>query len=472
MSFNTDRMPSPEISPLAQTASDGALESISIHYRPGEDPYWTEESGGDNPNDGDKDGDEDEDGEWLPLMLDDPTDGRNGYASGDDGFHQQWHLMPSPDSIMVHLEGQTSDELGRVFIEPSGIDTSILRKLRDGDTENDTRSWRATSVRCEEYTAESEGPFAMSPHGMALSDSEAVAQLLTYQNSKYTDITPHNNAERFTRQSSVLRSLLQHGADVYPAPSFASSVPHVLSDPMLTRLWVRNQMQGSWKIKYRKALAVERTALKARGNSAELIGNEEEKQTVASAKRKLRRKVFNDCVRDALLEIGHELQKSLREPLQDIEGLAAIWKGQQCLLLSEHYTISEAFATLSQHQETLSSILPNAMADLEDRVDAVCKLLDSADSEMRKMQTRHNRLCANDVKDPADRKLEMEARLQKPEALVYILKSWEGLEMVREVAWAVVERFEDVEGGLGELEMVGVECCVAGEGVVLLGEVK
>jgi len=66
----------------------------------------------------------------------------------------------------------------------------------------------------------------------------------------------------------------------------------------------------------------------------------------------------------------------------------------------------------------------------------------------------------------------MEARLQKPEALVYILKSWEGLEMVREVAWAVVERFEDVEGGLGELEMVGVECCVAGEGGVLLGEVK
>ncbi|KAI9877533.1 MAG: hypothetical protein M1830_003645 [Pleopsidium flavum] len=476
-------MLSPEISPQAETELGDVLASITIHYHPGEDPYWTEgiwadKPGQDRDNDGDRDRDqdeyEDEDGEWLHLMLGDPIDGRTEYASGADGFEQPSCWMPSSDSIMVHLEEESCDEqarLTKVFMEPSGIDTSILRKLREGNAIDDTQSWQATDKRSTKHATETEDPFSMSPHGILLSDSEAIAQLLNHQNSRYTGLIPHNTAEHFLWQSSLLRSLAQHDADVYSAP-FSSSVPHVLSDPLLTSLWVRSQMQGSWTIKYRKALAVERAALKAQGNRAELTRNEDEKKVVASNKRRLRRKVFNDCVQDAVSKISNELHNSLHKPLQDIEALATLCKGQQYLLLSEHYTLSEAFTTLSQHEQTLHSHLQNTLPNLFDCAFTISALLNTAACEMRKMQTRYNRLCANDVKDSADRRREMEKRLGTPEALVYILKSWGDLEIVGEAAGAVGDRLGDVERGLSRWELVGGECCGAIEAVVLVEEMR
>ena len=232
-------------------------------------------------------------------------------------------------------------------------------------------------------------------------------------------------------------------------------------------------MQGRWTHQYHASLAAERAALKARSHRASLAADEGERKAVASAKRKLHRRVVADCMRDALGEIDDALRSRLHEPLADIDAAAAEWKGLQCLALREHVTAAEACeGLLRMREEALASFVQDVMPDLEDRLDAVEKLLGAAGEEMRKMRTRYARLCASDVRDPGQRRAEMERRLGRPEALVYLLKGWEDVRMVREMAWAVVERFEDMECGLGDLAGVGMKYGRAAEGAWLLAEVE
>lgn len=494
-------MASPDASQRERTASVDSLETIDVHYSPGEDPYWTEliaehvqEQDSETTNhkedeveaDGDKNEHQDADSELLPFVLDDVVHGQ-----GQEAEWERWPSLPSPDAVMAHREAEALVQEFRGLSmsgasgEPSSsIDVSILQKYRHGrgDMNMDAEEQAAVGKGKEdgydfglEDRTEREGnrrESIKSARAQLLRDSEAIARLLQHQNTRHSSDDndglppPHPDARHFLWQTSLLQALP-------PSPPATDPLhPAVLADPLLTNLWVRKEMQGRWTHKYHASLATERAALKARSHRAKLNGDEGEQEAVASAKRKLHRKVVADCMREALSEIDAALRTQLREPFADIERSAAEWKGLQCLALREHFTVAEAWEVLEGREEVLAAVVQDVMPDLEDRLEAVSKLLGVAEEEMRKMRTRYARLCAWDVRDPGERKVEMERRMGRPEALVYLLKGWEDVMMVREMAWAVVERFEDMESGLGDLAGVGMECGRAAEAGWLLGEVE
>jgi len=486
-------------SPRTRTESVDSL-NIPIHYSPAEDPYWTEivgyyahelntDTDGEEKDDvqASKNGNEntDADSEWLPFLLDDQTRGQEKEGRAEPG-----PSLPSIDGVKVHREAEALVKEFRGLSMPGdlgqhapGIDVSILQKYRRGfgkadadaaeqattDEWNDHDYWFGFEDGAERDTNRPEPP--KSARAQLLRDSEAIARLLQHQNRQHTsDDAPlprHPDARPFLWQTSLLQNLRASPPLPHPPP------PPVLSDPLLTNLWVRKEMQGRWTHKYHASLAAERAALKARSHRASLAADAGEKKAVASAKRKLHRRVVADCMRDALGEIDDALRSRLHEPLADIDAAAAEWKGLQCLALRELVTAAEACeGVLRMREEALASVLQDVMPDLEDRLDAVEMLLGVAGEEMRKMRTRYARLCASDVGDPGQRRAEMERRLGRPEALVYLLKGWEDVRMVREMAWAVVERFEDMECGLGDLAGVGMEYGRAAEGAWLLAEVE
>lgn len=490
---------------MERIASVDSLETIDVHYSPGEDPYWTEliaehvrEQDSETTKykedeveaDADKKEHKDADSELLPFVLDDMVQGQEVEAEAEG---QRWPSLPSPDAATVHREAEALVQefrglsMSGVSGAPSSsIDVSILQKYQQGrgDMELDAEEQAVGGKGKEDGDdfrlgdrAEREGNRRGSPNSaraQLLRDSEAIARLLRHQNTRHGSNNddddglppPHSDAGHFLWQTSLLQALPPS------PPATDPPYPAVLADPLLTNLWVRKEMQGRWTHKYHASLATERAALKARSHRAKLSADEGEQKAVASAKRKLHRKVVADCMREALSEIDAALRTQLREPFADIERLAAEWKGLQCLALREHFTVAEAWEVLEGREEVLASVLEDVMPDLEDRLDTVSKLLGVAEEEMRKMRTRYARLCAWDVKDPGERKVEMERRLGRPEALVYLLKGWEDVRMVREMAWAVVERFEDMESGLGDLAGVGMECGRAAEAGWLLGEVE
>lgn len=430
----------------------------------------------------------DADSEWLPFLLDDLTRG-----PGREGEAESWPSLPSTDARAVHREAQALvDEFRGLLISgvsgqisPS-IDVSILQKYRQGSADTDADGDEQAKVVEDkedekefgfQKSVEREGPGPeprRSARAQLLRDSEAITRLLQHQNKRHGSNDglppPHPDARPFLWQASLLRNLPLSPPPLHPP------APTLLSDPLLTNLWVHKEMQGRWTHKYHASLATERAALKARSHRAKLTADEGEQKAVTSAKRKLHRKVVADCMREALSEIDAALRTRLREPLADIDRAAAEFKALQCLALRDHFTLPEAWEVLERREELLGSMVQEVMPDLEDRLDAVEKLLGVAEEEMRKMRTRYARLCAWDVKDVGEgggeRKAEMERRLGRPEALVYLLKGWEDVRMVREMAWAVVERFEDMECGLGDLVGVGVEYGTAAEGGWLLGEVE
>ncbi len=488
-------------SPRTRTGSVDSL-NIPIHYSPADDPYWTEiiayyahELDTDTDREEEDDAkaskndneDTDADSEWLPFLLDDLTRGQ-----GKEGRAEPWPSLPSNDAITVHREAEAlvkefrglsiSGGLG----QPSpGIDVSLLQKYRqesfrtdaDAPEQATTDGWNdheygfGFEYRAERDTNRPEPP--KSARAQLLRDSEAIARLLQHQNRQHASddaLPPHRpDARPFLWQTSLLQKLPPSPPPLHPPP------PPVLSDPLLTNLWVRKEMQGRWTHKYQASLAAERAALKARSHRAQLAADEGEQEAVASAKRKLHRRVVADCMREALSEIDGALRSRLHEPLADIDAAAAEWKGLQCLALREHVTAAEACdEVLLRREEALASVVQDVMPDLEDRLDAVEKLLGVAGEEMRKMRTRYARLCAWDVRHAGEgeRRAEMERRLGRPEALIYLLKGWEDVRMVREMAWAVVERFEDMECGLGNLAGVGMDYGRAVEGACLLAEVE
>lgn len=496
-------MASPGTSPRARTASVDSLETIPIHYSPAEDPYWTEiiahythESQTDTDREKEDEADDGKtenentgaDSEWFPFLLDDLT-----RRQGQEGEAEPWPSLLSPDALTVRREAQAlvnefrALSISGVSGQPSpGIDVTIVQKYRQGSGDTDADTEEQATAREDkqdenefgfEERAEREGTAPeprRSARAQLLRDSEAITRLVQHHNKRHGSDDglppPHPDARPFLWQTSLLQNLPPSPPPFRPPP------PSLLSDPLLTNLWVRKEMQGRWTHKYHASLATERAALKSRSHRAKLTADEGEQKAVASAKRKLHRKVVADCMREALGEIDAALGTRLREPLADIDRAAAEWKALQCLALRDHFTLSEAWEVLERRGEVLASVVQDVMPDLEDRLDAVEMLLGVAEEEMRKMRTRYARLCAWDVKDigegGGERKAEMERRLGRPEALVYLLKGWEDVRMVREMAWAVVERFEDMECGLGDLVTVGMEYGTALEGGWLLGEVE
>ncbi|MCJ1366221.1 hypothetical protein MMC16_005347 [Acarospora aff. strigata] len=482
----TEEKPSLETSPPAGTFPNDFQETISIHYSPAEDPYWTEQITS-NKQDVDVETAAKEDtGEWLPFMLDDPPLGRGGAhdIEADDAFAQRWPSIPSPDAITIHLEAYALlDEFRRnrmppVFIEPPAIDTSVLRKVRGEvvDAEADQSIVVDSEEESEAESTQNNGKNSpKSARGQLLRDSEALFQFLSHQNEKHAAAAdgdnnneiPQPTASHYAWQTSLLSSLPPQPTHDPPPPSSTD----VLSDPLLTDLWVRDQMRSRWTTKYQTTLTHSRAWLKSRLANAQRIRNTSEIRAVTSAKRELHRMVFTTCRDEALREINTALQSRLHAPLTEISDLSALWKAQQCLLLeNQHYSAAETYAAFADRESHLQALVADIIPDIEDRLSAVTHLLAMASDEMRKMRTRYSRLCALDVADPEKRLREMQRRVnERPvEALGYLLKSWEDLRNIREVAWAVVERFEDLEGGLGGLGDAVMDVLGAAEGAVLM----
>ncbi len=454
-----------------RSALNDSSDSISIHYSPAEDLYWSQNIVSDE-GDTEKGDQGSEGGLWAPLLLDGLTSGSNGKGPDSDGFGYRRPKLPNLDAMVVNTQAEISVEERwkrlRIFVEPARIDTGILRKFQDPYMDRDVMDCRLADDPDEEYKRENGPLTSNSARDFLLENSQAISQLLKHQNTRHKNCTylPHNT-HPYSWLSSLIRTL-PHNSPTYPSPPPPpSGLPSLLDDPMLTSLWVRNKLQSRWSTKYRHTLAAELGALKVLAHQADMTGNDKTR-IVASGQRRLHRKVFDECVQEVLTEIGTSLQYWLRGPLADIDRTAALWKAQRCLLLNEHCTLSEAFDAFAQRQDELCSHVDDVLSDLDDRLDVVSSLLSAAEEAMRKRRTRYNRLCAEDVKDPLARKREMERRLQRPEALVYLLKSWEDVFTVEQVAWAIVERLEDGEGVLALIGRMGTECVSLAEEIVLI----
>ncbi|KAI9701004.1 MAG: hypothetical protein M1836_001672 [Candelina mexicana] len=358
--------------------------------------------------------------------------------------------------------------------ESRGLDTSILRKIRtheafDGQGKSESAALHVTHINADDV----EGPLAH-----LIDELVASRKLFVSRNRRYAgiegsyDVLPHDLIPELLMQYIVwLLQVQEHNSHC----ARETQIPHVvsnslLSDPLLAKLWVEDQMHSRWTQKYRTTLVAERALLKARRTQAEMTDDDMEMRIVTKSRKALDRMVFAECAEEQLKEIKNTLTQEQRQPLAEIESLQLINEGQQAILLGEHFTRLELVENIEDRQNAAMMKINENMDDIDIRLNAMSDLLHFAEARTKRIKTRLNRLDATDVKDYQERMKVRRERLDRAEACEYVADTCEDILSIQEIAGVALKCSEEIESGLVGPAKMDLDLYMSMKGCLIFAE--
>ncbi|KAI9849873.1 MAG: hypothetical protein M1837_000087 [Sclerophora amabilis] len=390
----------------------------------------------------------------------------SGHGSGK-------HYIEDPElddsSILIYLDEDSPQERERVelvFINPVWLDVGVVKRVCQSVEAAISRSKAKFQEQIRIHLNES-AESSQPGHSLSflVDDLEAVTLLSNHEKVSESIGISSNFTRSFhwLQHLDILHSLLSQKVGTRSKPSFLN----VLSDPVIASLWIRESLQDKWKQKYKATLATRSVLLKKRASEAELLGDEDERKSIACRKRRLTRTFFDDCVTEELRDISNALKEELRKPIEEVENLYTLYESQQYLLCREQFTISELVDSLIHLHVDLSNSVEENLGFVNDQADALDGLMHIGRRTASTLETRINRLSAKDVQDLQDREKEKQDRLRQPEALLYLSKACEDLQSIREYSQALVtglkhiyQDLEDLAGQTLDLEIAAKGCLV------------
>jgi len=122
---------------------------------------------------------------------------------------------------------------------------------------------------------------------------------------------------------------------VTSATSLSAAYPSqgMLSDPMMWKVWVTQQLQRLWKERYAHGLKRERRILDRTETEAMLVDNSQRLALVRSVRSQLQTKVLEDSKKDILEGIKNQCSWGVNETVQEIQSLYTRHKALRKLLL-------------------------------------------------------------------------------------------------------------------------------------------
>ncbi|KAI9780903.1 MAG: hypothetical protein M1835_004415 [Candelina submexicana] len=372
-------------------------------------------------------------------------------------------------------EGQRAE---KIPLESRGLDTSILRKIHthevfDRQGKSESAALHVTHINAETNLNDVDGPLAH-----LIDELVASRKLFVSRNRSYAgieglyDVLPHDLIPEPLMQYIVwLLQVQEHNSHC----ARENQIPHVvsnslLSDPLLAKLLVEDQMHSRWTQKYRTTLVAERALLKARRTQAELMDDDMEMRIVAKARKALDRMVFAECADEQLEETKNTLTQEQGQPLAEIESLQFLNEGQQAILLSEHFTILELVENIEDCQNAAMTKIDENMNDIDIRLNAMSDLLHFAEARTKRIKTRLNRLDATDVKDYQERMKVRKERLDRAEACEYVGDTCQDILSIQAIAGVALKCSEEIESGLGGPAKADLDLYMSMKGCLIFAE--
>lgn len=371
------------------------------------------------------------------------------------------------DSIVVYLHTDAAllaerdgPRVDLVFMIPTGIDTSLVEDIRRGNTEASVEGEplperETVSNPDENERGDSATQQQQQPLERHMDDLIAVEKLLFHRRIK-RDVDDSGIVRRegcLSKHLRTYRALLReiaHHNLTHPSPHIRiGTAAPILSNPVVTALWVRERMQAKWKMHRRQHAAV-RAFLKARERAAEVRDDDTTASTtaaIAKEKRNITRRLFEECVIEELVEVEGVLAGELAHGVAELKELFALKNALRLELYGKETSLTDVIDQTSPSFGHTTSSFPF----LDTQLSALSSLISIGFHTTTALETRLNRLSAKDVRDPVERSRISERRLAQPEAMMYLNKAAEDLQFVRDWSRTVIAGFQGVEGELSEL---------------------
>ena len=386
----------------------------------------------------------------LPVEFESKPDEEENGVQGSLSSGRFNSHNPSTESIIIYLDGDSHNYRQETAEPPTSagaLDMLPLIRIRleiSGLNEN-CELWREEVL--QEYLKENDLNLRAktnSPLHRLIDDLTAVGKVLAFR--KLKNVEEDRSASGDTLGSScasgdylwLLRRLAEHNDQISLAPIHSQ----LLSNPVITDLWIRESVKDKWQQKYKLA--------KISGDV--FTGGDKEKEANGQEERVSKKRTLDECFREQIKEFQQGLQETLARPLQELEELDILYAAQQHLLLRDKCTITELVSSFDAQQTHLSRIIDAQLTLLDNQSQALSGLMDFSLRTGHALETRINRLSAKDVKhDDDERQRVKEWRLAQPEALMYLLKAQQDLQLLRDQAKSVVVGCEGIERDLNRL---------------------
>ncbi|KAI9710046.1 MAG: hypothetical protein M1812_007510 [Candelaria pacifica] len=393
---------------------------------------------------------------------------------GGEGFGNEGSDT-SGESITIYFDSTSRKEVEnkeQIDLQGLALDTTILEKIRNHENldecESESAALFAARIDAASYLQDVDGPLAR-----LVDELVASRKLFVARNTRYVEfedslgVLPHDVVPELLMHYVVwLLQVQEHNRDCLEVPR----VSHVLSDSLLTKLWVEEQLHSRWTQKYRTSLAAERAQLKARRVRAEMMGDQDEMRTVARERRVLDRTIFAECAHEQLEDINDTLEQDLIKPLVEIEELQLIQEGQQATILGRHFTLLELVENMEDCQSAVITSMQEEMENIEVRLNAMDDLLDFAEARTKRIKTRLNRLDAKDVRDYQERMNVRRERMDRPEACEYVADTCQDILSIQEIARVTGKCSEEVSSGTTALAAAVLDLHISMKDCTVFGE--
>ncbi len=296
-----------------------------------------------------------------------------------------------------------------------------------------------------------------SPLQRLVEDLTAVSKIIEQEDDNEgaaRDGSTENTGRNLAYPPDHLEELAQIVAHNDVRPPISPTI-EVLSNPSITSSWIRERLQDKWQKRYKPALTARLATLvvdvddKAGIEAKKCDANEE----LERKKQKYTKLAISTCAQEQLGDVQRSLDATLVEPFRELKELQVLFDAQQYLLLREHFTFSELLTSFIKRQEIAHRRLTAELPLLEFKLQALSGLLDVAARACSSLETRINRLSAKDVPAGEERNQVRERRLGQPEALVYLSRAAQDIQIIRDHAQAVRSGMDHVEvevAGLAE----------------------
>ncbi|KAI9791410.1 MAG: hypothetical protein M1816_003978 [Peltula sp. TS41687] len=241
--------------------------------------------------------------------------------------------------------------------------------------------------------------------------------------------------------------LMQQLASYNEQFTHVTDLPRVLANPVMTDLWVRERIQAKWHEKSTTARPVNQ-------------GTSNDAPPSHRSKRHLSRKLFDVCAAEVLTEVTQGLNASVVQPRQELSELQTLHDIHRHLLQQQQQqqqgesgggTLVELISATEVQRTKLARLVSSEAPLIDSQAQALQGLMGMARRTSCALETRINRLSAKDVRDHEERRRVCESRLARPEALGYLSKAWQDLQLLRDQTRAVIAGLDRVDSELDGL---------------------
>ncbi|TKA75586.1 hypothetical protein B0A49_02968 [Cryomyces minteri] len=272
--------------------------------------------------------------------------------------------------------------------------------------------------------------------------------------------------------ANLLEDILRYNECVVDNSS-TSALDQESSDQTALTVWLQQAMRAKWQ-RYTRARKAEWRAMNRVHSTRSVAAEDETSRALLAAqlqweRRKLNKRVFDNCVSEQLSEIAQGLKRPETRLLQELEDLNIVFEAQRALFQRDCFNLPELVEALDAHQNATS--FEHDFSTLETELDIFSTLLDFSAHEARAVWTRVRRLAALDADDPVRRQATMRRRLHDPRAPEFMARSWEDLQTTRDVVGALLEHIEKLNTKISAVAKHGLNRCVEATDCVLALEV-